>query len=246
MNAQAKPTNDDPQLRLWIVFDNNAHDGLSASWGFSCLVQVGSQRILFDTGADWSTLRFNMDQMGIDPTSIDAVVISHMHSDHRGGLLGLSGQCEGLEIYLPQPQSEALAATLEQRGHKPHRVAESTEVRPGMFTTGVLEGPVAEQGLIVQLDQGFVLICGCAHPGVDNMVEQARKLAHGKPLLVLGGFHLGKASSDEVKQIAVRLRELGVERISPCHCTGARATKLFEQQFGEAYAPCAVGAYFEL
>jgi len=61
--------------------------GLRTSYGFSALVDVGGTRILFDTGLDGEVLLHNIKALGIDPDSVDYVVLSHRHSDHTGGLL---------------------------------------------------------------------------------------------------------------------------------------------------------------
>ena len=77
-------------MRLKIVYDNEALKGYKKDWGFSCLVE-GEKNILFDTGAKADILLENMKKMGIDVKKIDAVVLSHNHRDHTGGLSALEG-----------------------------------------------------------------------------------------------------------------------------------------------------------
>jgi 7,8-dihydropterin-6-yl-methyl-4-(beta-D-ribofuranosyl)aminobenzene 5'-phosphate synthase len=77
-------------LRITIVYDNRElAPSLGTSWGFAAVVELRGHTVLFDTGADAPTLLGNMRALGIDPRSIEAVVLSHAHGDHTGGLQGL-------------------------------------------------------------------------------------------------------------------------------------------------------------
>jgi 7,8-dihydropterin-6-yl-methyl-4-(beta-D-ribofuranosyl)aminobenzene 5'-phosphate synthase len=58
-------------------------------WGFSALVEVDGQRILFDTGARPETVLRNAEEMKIDLASVTDVILSHNHDDHTGGLVTL-------------------------------------------------------------------------------------------------------------------------------------------------------------
>jgi len=74
-------------LTITIVYDNYQSDQrLSTAWGFSTLIEYGDYSLLFDTGGDGQILMENMRTLGIDPTRIDSVVLSHAHDDHTGGL----------------------------------------------------------------------------------------------------------------------------------------------------------------
>jgi 7,8-dihydropterin-6-yl-methyl-4-(beta-D-ribofuranosyl)aminobenzene 5'-phosphate synthase len=79
---------------------------------------------------------------------------------------------------------------------------------------------------------GLVIVTGCAHPGVVEMVRRAKKAATGEVALVMGGFHLGGASQGQIEGIIAEFRQLGVQRVAPCHCTGDRARRMF----ADAYA----------
>lgn len=77
-------------VKLTIVCENTVGRPLPllGEHGFACLVDSGAGRLLFDTGRGL-TLLHNLATLGIDPKSIDAVVLSHGHDDHTGGLLPL-------------------------------------------------------------------------------------------------------------------------------------------------------------
>ena len=78
-------------MKITIVYDNcTVKAGLKTGWGFSSLIETDdAPPILFDTGADGTALLHNMKQLGIDPARIGAIVISHHHYDHTGGLFNI-------------------------------------------------------------------------------------------------------------------------------------------------------------
>jgi len=79
-------------MKLICVVDNAVQSG-SGFWGehgLAYLVEVEGKRVLYDTGQSGTVLLHNLKLLGIDPSSIDAVAISHAHYDHTGGLPALA------------------------------------------------------------------------------------------------------------------------------------------------------------
>lgn len=72
--------------------------GLLGEHGLSMLLEIGNKRILFDTGSGLS-LTVNAQLLGIDLCSLSAVVLSHGHYDHTGGLETLLGKNNSLPVY---------------------------------------------------------------------------------------------------------------------------------------------------
>jgi 7,8-dihydropterin-6-yl-methyl-4-(beta-D-ribofuranosyl)aminobenzene 5'-phosphate synthase len=225
-------------MKLEVVYDNTSlSPELVAKWGFACLV---NDHLLFDTGGDGPTLLANMDQMGIDPQAVDAVVISHDHGDHTGGLAALLGTGVRPTVYLLSSFSSRLRADARSLT-KVVELEGPAEIQPGMHTTGTVGSGIAEQALVVQSDEGLVVVTGCAHPGVLEMVRRAKETVSGDVALVMGGFHLGGASPGRVAQVGEGMRKLGVERIAPCHCTGEEAIQLLAKEYGEHCLGVGVG-----
>jgi len=93
---------------------------------------------------------------------------------------------------------------------------------------------------------GTVVLVGCAHAGVVNTLQYVRELTEGRPIhAVVGGMHLAAASRDRMERTIAGLRELAVERIGPCHCTGAAATAELWNAFPGKCFPCGVGTRME-
>ena len=76
--------------------------------------------------------------------------------------------------------------------------------------------------MINMREKGLVVLSGCAHPGIVNIVKCAQQVSGiPKVYAVIGGFYI--SSKREGAYVAEFLRELGVKLVSPCHCTGVDA-----------------------
>jgi 7,8-dihydropterin-6-yl-methyl-4-(beta-D-ribofuranosyl)aminobenzene 5'-phosphate synthase len=219
-------------VRFTVVYDNNAYDRtLHTAWGFACWVEAGETTVLFDTGRDGATLLSNMAELDLDPRAIDAVVLSHIHGDHTGGLASLLDTGIRPTVYVPAAFPAPFKADVRARTDL-KQVTGSMEILPGVSTTGPVGSDIVEQALVVETGAGLVIVTGCAHPGIVEMVRRAKAVTAGEVALVLGGFHLGNTSRREIEGIIAALRRLGVQQVAPCHCTGDRARRMFVDAYG--------------
>jgi 7,8-dihydropterin-6-yl-methyl-4-(beta-D-ribofuranosyl)aminobenzene 5'-phosphate synthase len=205
-------------MKITIIYDNEIAKnikGLKSGWGFSCFIQTKEKNILFDTGWDGDMLVSNMQILGIDLQEIDSIILSHSHWDHCGGLARLLNLNTNLETYIPQSFSKQQKEEIKKRSNT-YEISKSREVCPKVYTTGEIEGSlikdktkilIKEQSLIISTIQGFVVITGCAHSGIDKILNSANKL--GKIYALIGGFH-DFEEYDLLKDISV---------IVPIHCT---------------------------
>lgn len=225
-----------------ITYDNNPHDSrLQTSWGFSCLVRRDPTTILFDAGGDSRILLSNMDKLQIHPEDIDVVVLSHIHGDHTGGLAGLLKKNHRLTVYLPVSFPQSLKDEIKGYGASVEEVSASREIAPGVYTTGQLGDAIQEQSLTVKTHQGLVVITGCAHPGIVDIVKAVRQKHNETVYLVMGGFHLGGTAIPQIQSVIQSLQKLGVKNVAPCHCTGDGARTLFQRYYGNHYMGAGVG-----
>lgn len=241
MTPTPTPTKELKTVMFNIVYDNNAYDpALRTSWGFSCWVETDEATILFDTGGDGTILLHNLSRLALDPQEIDAVVLSHAHGDHTGGLGAVLSTGVTPTVYVPASFSAAFKNDVGARTDVVE-VSRPVPIAPGVHTTGEVKSNVIEQALVVETDEGLVVVTGCAHPGVVDMVRHAKEAVDGEVALVMGGFHLSGASRGQVESIIADLRSLGVRRVAPCHCTGDRARQQFVDAFGEDAVLAGVG-----
>jgi 7,8-dihydropterin-6-yl-methyl-4-(beta-D-ribofuranosyl)aminobenzene 5'-phosphate synthase len=248
MEIAVKETNmpDMYPLTITIVSDNNPFNPrLKSTWGFSALVEYRDHSLLFDTGNDGDILMENMRILGIDPIGIDSIVLSHAHRDHTGGLGVLLGTGIRPTVYLLpsfsasfKNQVSALTEVIE--------VTPGLAIAEGMFSTGELGKDIPEQALVINTEAGLVIITGCAHPGIVEIVTQARSMMDEPVHLVLGGFHLQSKSQVEIDAILKDFRGLGIEKVAPCHCTGEYAMAMFAAEYGEDFILAGVGKSIEL
>jgi 7,8-dihydropterin-6-yl-methyl-4-(beta-D-ribofuranosyl)aminobenzene 5'-phosphate synthase len=230
------------ELTIRVIHDNYpCTEGLRTAWGFAALVEGARKTILFDTGSDGPLLLENMARLDIEPYCVDAVVLSHVHPDHTGGLLGLLERKPDVEVYFLASFPSKFKDRLGRRGAVIVEVRDSQELCPGVFTTGQLGRRIKEQALIMRTHRGLVLVMGCAHPGVARMIDKARSLCDEEILLVLGGFHLEWAFKHQIEKIITSFRESGVRHVAPTHCSGERAREMFRRKFGPRFVHAGVG-----
>jgi 7,8-dihydropterin-6-yl-methyl-4-(beta-D-ribofuranosyl)aminobenzene 5'-phosphate synthase len=234
-------------VTLITVYDNYEHDPeLKTGWGFSCMVKVGDKNILFDTGGDESTLLYNMQKLGIDPKTINTIVLSHIHGDHTGGLPGILKIHSNLDVYLLKSFTRDFKNGVKSYKAIVVEVADPMKIYENVSTTGELGTWIKEQALMVKTEKGLVVITGCAHPGIVEILREAKKITNEEIYLVLGGFHLGGVSDSKLGDIIKSFRELGVKKAAPCHCSGDRTRELFEEEYGEDFIANGVGKIIEM
>ena len=228
-------------LKLTILIDNTAYRSeLKSEWGFATLVEYGGHMVLFDTGASGFNLLGNMRQLGVDLRSIEAVILSHEHNDHTNGLEALLKTGVRPTVYVPSTFTNTLKERVRDKT-KLIEVVGALEILPGVHITRPIGSFVVEQALVVETRDGTVVITGCAHPGVVEIVRQAQEVVKGKISLLVGGFHLLHHSKNQLLPIIAELRQLGVQKILPTHCTGDEAIALFHTDYGEYYVEGGVG-----
>lgn len=247
-----RPTRDreeQAKVTFTVVYDNHAWAGdekeLQTSWGFACWVQTEQMTVLFDTGGDGAILTQNLARLDLDPLDVDAVVLSHAHGDHTGGLSALLSRGTRPTVYLPAAFPSSFKEGVRERTELVE-VSEPRKIGPGLYTTGEVGIGIVEQALIVETEDGLVVVTGCAHPGVVSVVRRAVESLDGQVALLMGGFHLRGVVAPEVGNVIADLQKLGVARVAPCHCTGDAARQMFDEAFGEDCVLAGVGWSTEL
>ncbi|MGD8474195.1 MAG: MBL fold metallo-hydrolase [Anaerolineae bacterium] len=247
----SSPSEPPGQVQITIVYDNTAIDSaLEAEWGFAAWIDYGDQDILFDTGPSGSALLGNLAHLGLDPKEIDLVVLSHEHGDHTGGLISLLQTGVQPVVYVPAGFPTSFKRLLGERAELVE-VEGAVEILPGLHSTGELPttlggqgGALTEQALVIETSEGSVVITGCAHPGIVPIVRAARQVVPGDIAMVMGGFHLMEQPASAVEATADTLREMGVEKVSPTHCTGEGAIAVFADAYGDDYVEGGAGAAY--
>jgi 7,8-dihydropterin-6-yl-methyl-4-(beta-D-ribofuranosyl)aminobenzene 5'-phosphate synthase len=141
-----------------------------------------------------------------------------------------------------------------------------TELYPGVWLTGPVPRPNAEKNwnpglslmttqgrvednvpedsaLVFDTNEGIVILTGCGHAGIVNIVEYARAIAGNKPLLaVIGGLHLFNASDQKLVWTGAKLKSYRIEHLLAGHCTGIEATYRLRESAGLSRKTAVVSA----
>ena len=235
-------------VTITVVYDNNPFlKGLQTDWGFACLVEVGRTRLLFDTGDNGNILLSNMSKLGIDPESIDYIFLSHFHHDHTGGLNKLLKKNNDVTIYYLQSFPIQLIEEIKKSGANPVPVSSSRELQTNIFSLGELVDVIPEQSLAIRTVKGIVLITGCAHPGIINILKKVKSSFPDELIyLALGGFHLHKQTKEELSSTITTILKMEIRTIAPSHCSGDKARKMFREVYGVNYIEIGTGKEIEI
>ena len=234
-------------IKITILYDNYVFaQGTQANWGFSCLIENTAETILFDTGTDPDILIKNVNELDKDLSQVDIIVISHNHRDHTGGLFEALRLSENAKVYLPHSTSKSYMNEVKKTGAVLFSEKESTSIAVDCYLTGELGSDIKEQSLILNTKNGLVVITGCSHPGIVNIVRSAHSILGKEVYMVFGGFHLMRHASDEIHDIITSLKDSGVKYCGATHCSGDEAIQLFQQAFGQNFLQMGTGRVIKI
>ena len=198
----------------------------------------------------------NMQALGMSLEDLDAIIISHPHPDHVGGVqawrnktisLGdYTGDLGDMPIYVPIPMTYSSGKII----YSP----EPTLIGKDIATTGTISYPELfpvflfspkgqEQGLVINVaGEGLVMITGCGHPTMERLVSRAETL-FGQPVIgVVGGLHYEQSSPEKLQPHIqfLELRQPKLVALSP-HDSSPEVLRAIEAAFPDAYQFVRVG-----
>jgi len=193
-------------LRILPLIDFYTSDpALQTEVGVSYLVETDQNRILFDLAQNTefenpSPLEANMAALGVDLATIDTVFVSHNHLDHVGGMHWAARNTFSLgteQRLFPNPKTRAVVPDrMTYPGLSPIFATRPMRIGEGVATTGLIPrqlvvGWIEEHSMVVHVEGlGGVIIVGCGHQPVENLVARFDD-AFDFPLYgLIGGFHL--------------------------------------------------------
>ena len=251
-----------------LMEDTEGSAGVYAEHGLSFLVKAGGHRYLIDTGASDFTWD-NAEKLGVSVTDVDAVVLSHGHYDHTGGMLSLAEMGYRGPVYLRD--NAGLPYYNLKEGERYIGIDPEILKLPGLHLTGkedilqidetlsVFSGvtgtrfaPEGNRTLFEKKDGEFipdtfdheqyavltetgrtVLISGCAHKGILNILERFKDLYWTYPDAIVSGFHMmsgtgyDEAAKAQIRAVAAKIAATGI-RFYTGHCTGVAAYMLMK------------------
>ncbi|MCL3779778.1 MBL fold metallo-hydrolase [Prolixibacteraceae bacterium JC049] len=244
--------------KITVLVENTSGRRCIGEHGLSFLIEA-DKRILFDVGPSDAIIH-NSVALKIPIHEVDTIVLSHGHDDHTNGLKYFHGQKLiahpeafkarfrkknktplGINITREQAQRQfQLVETKEPLkiseeiyflGEVPRNNNFEAQTTAFLNADGTPDFIPDDSGLALITPKGLVVISGCAHSGICNMVEHARKVTGQQKIhAVMGGFHLTENNEQTQKTIEF-LKEQEVERVMPSHCTAFPALVQFYQNF---------------
>ena len=218
-------------------------------WGLSILID---DDILFDTFGKPDYVVKQLKRFGVDLAKIKHIVISHDDWDHITGLWNILKDAKDATVYMCPNFGPDTKSRIRWLSTRSVEVDKPTEIKDSVYLSGELKGgsrggvALPEQYMAIKTLKGIVVVTGCAHPGIVEIVQHAKKSFGSEVRILIGGFHL-KDNSDEVNiGIVSKLKELGVRQVIPLHCTGKRAQDIFRTTYGKECIKLGEGKTIEI
>ncbi|UCF63976.1 MAG: MBL fold metallo-hydrolase [bacterium] len=241
-NSNSDPSTPSYSIKINILYDNTVFkSGTTADWGFSCLVEGMEDTVLFDTGTQGAILQHNLNELQVDVSTVDQIVLSHNHGDHTGAILTVLGQHSDVVVNLPQSFDQMFIDRVINTGASVHLHQAPDSICSDICLSGEMGQDIREQSLILDTDSGLVVITGCSHPGIVSILERARQIRKRPIYLVVGGFHLMNHSTTAVQEIIDEFQNLNVKYVAPTHCTGEEAISLFRNAYENFFIQAGTG-----
>jgi len=245
------------KLKLTVLNDNIAGRWCRAEHGLSFLIEA-DRTVLFDTSSSSDLISYNAQILNIDLQQIDTIVLSHGHDDHTGGLMLFEGQrvichpdtflkrfrkSNRTELGIKWTEDEIrsrfnlilsrkaiqISEQIYFLGEIPRLTEFESKNTAFQKADGTDDFVLDDSGLAIITSKGLVVVSGCAHSGICNMVLQASKVTGiEKIFAVIGGFHL--QNDDATTQMTINwMKSMQVEQVIPSHCTSFSAqTAIFK------------------
>ena len=234
-------------MKLTVLSENRAMEGFQAEHGLSFLIEYNQTRLLFDTGASDVFLR-NALKLNIDLDPVGMVVLSHGHFDHGDGLEHLQAKTlichpgcftkryrKGDKLYIGLAMTEPVIRKKFNliTSRYPYQISDEIiylgniprlndfEAKSTGFINakGIDDFVPDDSALAIKSEKGLIVITGCSHSGVCNIIEHAKKTTSiDLVYAVMGGFHLKTIDRQSLQTIEYFKREK-IQKVFPSHCT---------------------------
>jgi 7,8-dihydropterin-6-yl-methyl-4-(beta-D-ribofuranosyl)aminobenzene 5'-phosphate synthase len=295
-SAWTDPERKDVQLYYKWVEDSEDDKPLPLAGAGLCLhvrATAGNETytLLYDVAESPKIIENNVAALGLKLSEIDAIVMSHGHWDHFGGLLWVLENIskkdlpvyvhpwmhlkKGYEVKKPrgtkvkEMRPVASISEIEEAGGKPISTTEPILLANGLLlrTGEVPRVTVHEKGmeghkvfiddewkddsavkddvsLVANVeDNGLVVISGCSHAGIINIIREAQRLTQETQVhALIGGFHLARGvTKDSMYETVKIMKKIRPKLLVPCHCTGWRARHMMSAEMPDEYVEGSVG-----
>ena len=246
-------------MKLSVLTENVASGYFTAEFGLSYFIEHDDETILFDTGHSDNFLR-NAKRLNIDIDNVETVVLSHGHWDHGNGLKYIKDKiliCHpnafikryhrnentniGLDLSYKELKKRFKIITSKEPyyiyeniiflGEIPRLNPFESQTTPFVDENGNDDFIPDDSALAIINNGELVVVSGCSHSGICNIVEYAKKVTGlNRIKVVIGGFHL-VLNDNQTKQTINYFKKQKVKYLLPSHCTKLPALSVFYNEF---------------
>jgi 7,8-dihydropterin-6-yl-methyl-4-(beta-D-ribofuranosyl)aminobenzene 5'-phosphate synthase len=230
-------------MKITILCDNinGIKSGFKKDPGFSCAIEISNKIILFDTGMYENNLSSNFEASGLNPKNIDAIVLSHNHNDHTDGLPAILNKNSKVSVYIHNKWEQGIPFQGKDIPSENKEIIENPGKQKGILSHLIITEPlsssdyggITEHAIIIPLQNSFVLLCGCCHPGLLAFLNKREILGVDKkmPFHIFGGMHGFSFTEKQAKEL-----KSNILSVTLCHCT--QNINIFKKQFADK---CRIG-----
>jgi Metal-dependent hydrolases of the beta-lactamase superfamily II len=231
--------------KITCLYDEGAKEGtpLIGAKGFSVLVEVDGNKVMFDTGGRGKYLMTNLMHLDIPAESIDQLVISHGNKPYVGGINDL---LEEREAVLPIMYPRSAEGSKNMLGSKGVYVRPENSNKVVMRATDdwtkisehlVLSKPMStnegeESFLVLVTKKGPVVITACSPSGVVNVMNEVKERFGKYPVAYIGGTDIKKKEKDKAAAIAKEFSDRDCTDLRLNHCTGIEGMMYLRKELG--------------
>jgi 7,8-dihydropterin-6-yl-methyl-4-(beta-D-ribofuranosyl)aminobenzene 5'-phosphate synthase len=242
-------------MKLTILTENSTGT-CPGEHGLSILIE-DDKKVLFDVGAT-DIFKKNAKLLNINLDEVNHVALSHGHWDHVNGLQFLKNKklichpdCFMKKFTRRTNKPNRMPFNLEKAKEQfeviltkePYKISENItflgeiprkndfEAKTTTFYTENNQDDfiLDDSALAIKTNKGLVVIAGCSHAGICNIIEYAKKITGLNIYAIIGGFHLLK--DDEISKKTIEyLKKENIEHIYPGHCVKEPVIELFEKE----------------
>ncbi|HJO94414.1 MAG TPA: MBL fold metallo-hydrolase [Victivallales bacterium] len=276
-------------MKITVLCNNSVKlfSSATAEHGFSCFIEHDSGNYLFDTGSGAGVVK-NASILRKDLNSIEAIILSHGHHDHAGGLEKVLKTIDSKKVKIYAHPDIFMKKYAEHDGrtiyagipfHKAYLKslgAEFTlknsffEIGQNFYMTGTVplknsyetigddlfavdrDGELLkpdplkdDNSLVFNTDKGLIIVLGCAHRGIVNIMDYVSDKFDGENIYgIIGGTHLAPASDMRFAKTIEALKNYNVQFLATSHCTGLEKAGLLAGEFKDKFFYASVGDEF--
>ncbi len=238
-----------------LVEDTKKEEKFESEHGLSIYFEKDGKKFLLDLGQSSMFLR-NAKKLNIHLEDIDYLIFSHGHYDHIGGLPYFQAGNQTRIIahphtLMPKYDGDRYIGFpkkaddfIIELNEKPLKLTDHVWLLgqiPGERKTNLghyLKDNVKHKdfllddtALVIIEQNAMIILAGCAHSGIVNIVKYATELFHQKEIIIIGGFHMLNYSNEEIEKTIEELNKLKVVKVYPGHCTGNTAINALLDKF---------------